>query len=115
MTSALIQQYGIYWFSVGLTAIGLYIVIAFGNLVKKLIGLNLFQAGVFILFIALGNITGGQPPILSVANALYVNPVPQVLILTAIVVSVSSTALGLILILRIHDAWGILEEDSLDT
>ncbi len=110
-----LYQYGFYWIAIGLSSIGLYIVIAYSNLLKKLIGINLFQSGVFILFISLGNIHHASPPILSAGvEKLYANPVPQVLILTAIVVAVSATALGLMLILRVHDTWGSLEEENLN-
>ena len=108
-----ISHHWVYWLAIALSTLGLYIILAYGNLIKKLIGLNMFQSGIFILFIALGNIHNALPPLLSTTSTFYANPLPQVLILTAIVVSVSVTALGLILILRIHDCWGLLEEEKL--
>lgn len=108
-----LSGYHVYWFIVLLMVLGLYIVIAYGNLAKKLIGLNLFQAAVFTLFIVFGNIRNGNAPILLDTTAVYANPVPHVMILTAIVVALSSTALGLALIIRIYRAWGTLEEEDL--
>ena len=95
---------------------GLYIIIAYGNLIKKLIGLNIFQSSVFILFILLAARKDAVPPILKLDTSmevLYANPLPHVLILTAIVVSIATTALGLSLVVRINKAWGTLEEDKL--
>lgn len=102
-----------YWVVVALMMIGFYIVIAHGNLVKKIIGLNIFQTSVFILYISAGAIEGGAPPILAEGITVYANPLPHVLILTAIVVGVATTALGLALILRIHKAYGTVEEDEI--
>lgn len=102
-----------YWLVFALMMTGLYTVISHGNLVKKLIGLGLFQAAVFILYISLGKIRGGTAPVLSDGEAIYSNPLPQVLILTAIVVGVATTALGLALAVRIFDAYGTLEEDEM--
>ena len=73
---------------------GMYIVIARGNLIKKLVGLNVFQASVFVLYISFGNVSGGTAPILVKGVTAYSNPLPHVLILTAIVVGVATTALG---------------------
>ncbi len=107
------ESYYSYWLTMLLMVIGLYIVIAYGNLAKKLIGLNLFQGSVFVLFILLGKIDNGSAPILTETAEAYANPLPHVLILTAIVVAISSTALGLALIIRIHRAWHTLEEKDL--
>ena len=97
-----------------LMMIGLYIVIARTNLVKKLVGLSIFQTSVFIFFISLGKVSGGTAPILDGnPDTLYSNPLPHVLILTAIVVGVATTALGLALILRINKAFGSIEEDEI--
>ena len=97
-----------------LMMIGLYIVIARTNLVKKLVGLSIFQTSVFIFFISLGKVSGGTAPILDGnPDTLYSNPLPHVLILTAIVVGVATTALGLALILRINEAFGSIEEDEI--
>jgi multicomponent Na+:H+ antiporter subunit C len=91
---------------------GFYVVIADGNLVKKMIGLNLFQTSVFILYISMGKIVGGTAPILleGETETVYSNPLPHVLILTAIVVGVATTALGLALVVRIKEAYGSVEE-----
>jgi multicomponent Na+:H+ antiporter subunit C len=92
---------------------GLYIVIARGNMIKKLVGLSLFQTSVYLLYIAPGKIIGGTPPILDPAIKVYSNPLPHVLILTAIVVGVATLALGLALVVRINEAYGTIEEDEI--
>ena len=93
---------------------GLFIVIARANLIKKLIGLSIFQTSVFLFYISLGKVAGGTAPILDGnPGTLYSNPLPHVLILTAIVVGVATTALGLALILRIKEAFGSIEEDEI--
>ena len=93
---------------------GLFIVIARANLIKKLIGLSIFQTSVFLFYISLGKVEGGTAPILDGnPGTLYSNPLPHVLILTAIVVGVATTALGLALILRINEAFGSIEEDEI--
>ena len=102
-----------YWIVIFLMMTGFYVVISSGNLVKKIVGLNLFQASVFILYISLGKITGGTVPILREGITLYSNPLPHVLILTAIVVGVSTTALGLALVVRIKEAYDTVEEDEI--
>ena len=92
---------------------GLFIVISQNNLVKKLVGLAIFQTSVFIFYISVGKMAGGTAPILmDGGERLYSNPLPHVLILTAIVVGVATTALGLALILRIHAAFGSIEDDE---
>lgn len=102
-----------YWIVVVLMMIGLYIVIAQGNLVKKIVGLNIFQTSVFIFYISLGKVDGGTAPILADGVALYSNPLPHVLILTAIVVSLATTALGLAIVVRIKEAYGSIEEEEI--
>ena len=93
---------------------GLFIVIARANLIKRLIGLSIFQTSVFLFYISLGKVAGGTAPILDGnPGTLYSNPLPHVLILTAIVVGVATTALGLALILRINEAFGSIEEDEI--
>ena len=92
---------------------GFYVVISSGNLVKKIVGLNVFQASVFILYISLGKMRDGAIPILREGIDMYSNPLPQVLILTAIVVGVATTALGLALVVRIKEAYGTVEEDEI--
>jgi len=105
-----------YWAVVVLMMIGFYTLIARGNLVKKLIGLSIFQTSVFMLYISMGKITGGTAPILidGAEAPIYSNPIPHVLILTAIVVGVATTALGLSLVVRINEAFGTIEEDELE-
>jgi multicomponent Na+:H+ antiporter subunit C len=102
-----------YFITVFLMVTGLYIVIARGNLIKKLVGLSIFQTSVYLLYIAPGKIVGGTAPILSDAFTLYSNPLPHVLILTAIVVGVATLALGLALVVRIREAYGSIEEDDI--
>ena len=92
---------------------GLYIVIARGNMVKKLSGSAIFQTSVYLLYIAPGKIIGGTAPIIDPAFTVYSNPLPHVLILTAIVVGVATLALGLALVVRIHEAYGTIEEDEI--
>ena len=144
-----------------LMMIGLYVVIATGNLVKRLVGLSLFQTSVFLLYITIGKVFGGSPPIIAddghhgedagyggdagygaeaavahgtdaatdhaaegadhavdaahqVAEIAYSNPLPHVLILTAIVVGVATLAVGLALVVRIREAYGTIEDDALN-
>lgn len=99
--------------SIILMAVGFYIVISRGNLIKKIVGLNLFQVSVFMLYISMGKVSGGTAPILTGKPELFSNPLPHVLILTAIVVGVATTAIGLALIVRIKDAYGVIEEDEI--
>lgn len=109
----MIETHYPYWLVFGLMMIGLYTVISHSNLVKKLIGLAIFQAAVFILYISLGKVIGGSAPVLAEGIDSYSHPLPHVLILTAIVVGVATTALGLALAVRIFDAYGTLEEDEI--
>ena len=92
---------------------GLYIVISRGNMVKKLVGLSLFQTSVYLLYVSPGKILGGTPPVIDDGHSVYSNPLPHVLILTAIVVGVATLALGLALVVRIHEAYGTIEEDEI--
>ncbi len=103
-----------YWIVVVLIMLGMYVVMANPNLVKKVIGLNIFQTAVFIFYISMGELDGGTAPILSEAYTRYVNPLPHVLILTAIVVGVATTALALALAVRIYRAYESVEEDEID-
>ena len=102
-----------YWIVVLLMMAGFYIVIAHGNLIKKIVGLNIFQTSVFILYITMGRVKNGTAPIIAPEPSLYSNPLPHVLILTAIVVGVATTALGLALVVRIREAYGTVEEDEI--
>ena len=103
-----------YWIVVVLMMIGFYVVIAQGNLVKKIFGLNIFQVSVFVFYISMSNVKDGRAPILDEAYTLYSNPLPHVLILTAIVVGVATMALGLALVVRIRKAYGTIEEDEIE-
>jgi multicomponent Na+:H+ antiporter subunit C len=93
--------------------IGLYIVVARGNLIKKLVGLGVFQTSVYLLYIGPGKIIGGSAPIIAEGVTKYSNPLPHVLILTAIVVGVATLAVGLALVVRINEAFGTIEEDQI--
>lgn len=100
-----------YWLVIIIMMAGFYTVISRGNLVKKIAGLNIFQVSVFLLYISIGNVKDGAVPIIEEGITLYSNPLPHVLILTAIVVGVATTALGLALVIRIKEAYGTIEED----
>ena len=102
-----------YWITIFLTIAGLYIVIARGNLMKKLVGLAIFQTSVYLLYIAPCKLIGGTAPIVAEQFKIYSNPLPHVLILTAIVVGVATLALGLALVVRIREAYGSIEEDEI--
>jgi multicomponent Na+:H+ antiporter subunit C len=111
-----------YWLFIVLMMTGLYIVVAKGNLVKKIVGLNIFQVSVFMLYISIGKVDGGTAPIFPTdlqgkilfdADIVYSNPLPHVLILTAIVVGVATTALGLALIVRIREEFNSIEDETL--
>lgn len=102
-----------YWVVVVMMMVGFYAVMAHGNLIKKLIGLSIFQTGVFYLYISMGKVRGGTAPIIGDGITVYSNPLPHVLILTAIVVGVATTALGLALVVRIQEAYGSIEEDDI--
>ncbi|VAW01566.1 Na(+) H(+) antiporter subunit C [hydrothermal vent metagenome] len=141
-----------YWVVISLMMLGLYVVISTGNLVKKLVGLGMFQTSVFQLYITMGKVAGGRPPILEelpettektasghevqsavetvvtqaaevlqqtipadpLMGIIYSNPLPHVLILTAIVVGVATLAVGLALVVRIREAYGSIEEVDID-
>ena len=112
---ALLELYH-YWVFAVLLMIGFYAVIAKLNLIKKLIGLSLFQAAVFLLYISMGKVSGGTAPVFSEMlsdDQLFSNPLPQVLILTAIVVGISTVALGLGMIVRIKEEYGTIEENEI--
>lgn len=105
-----------------LMMVGLYAVIATGNLVKRLVGLSIFQTSVFLLYISMSKVFGGVPPIFDYKemayhqldpNAVYSNPLPHVLILTAIVVGVATLSVGLALVVRIREAYGSIEDDTI--
>lgn len=102
-----------YWIVIVLMMVGLYILMARFNLIKKIIGLSLFQTSIFFLYITMGKVTGGTAPIFVDGEAVYSNPLPHVLILTAIVVGVATTAVALALIVRIYEAYETIEEDEI--
>jgi multicomponent Na+:H+ antiporter subunit C len=105
--------HAIQWGAAALLVIGLYITMTRQNLIKKVVGLNIFQTAVFLLYIQMGYVSDGTAPIAEAGRVLYSNPLPHVLILTAIVVSVSVTSLALTLIVRIREAYGSIEEDEI--
>lgn len=114
MTMPAIADLWNYYVVIFLMMAGLFIIISRQNLVKKLVGLSIFQTSVFLFYITLGKMAGGTAPILvDDPSVVYSNPLPHVLILTAIVVGVSTTALGLALVLRINEAFGSIEEGEL--
>lgn len=96
-----------------LMVIGLYVVIARGNMIKSLVGLGVFQTSVYLLYIGPGKILGGTAPIVAEGFTSYSNPLPHVLILTAIVVGVATLALGLAIVVRINEAYGSIEEEEI--
>ena len=103
-----------YWIVIVLMMMGFYMVISQHNLIKKIVGLNVFQVSVFVFYISMGKIKGGTAPILADGIEIYSNPLPHVLILTAIVVGVATSALALALTVRIQDAYGTIEEDEIE-
>lgn len=111
-----------YWLLIALMMVGLYIVIARDNLIKKVMGLNIFQAAAILFYVTMAKVEGGTAPIVPGGadhggghgghEILYSNPLPHVLMLTAIVVGVATTALALALAVRIHGDYGTSEEDE---
>ncbi|MDB2414264.1 cation:proton antiporter subunit C [Rickettsiales bacterium] len=108
----MLQSYN-YLVSVLLMMIGFYGVITRGNLVKKLMGLSIFQVSVLLLYVSEGKIDGGSAPIIIERVVKYVNPIPHVLMLTAIVVGVAVMAVGLAIVVRIKEEYGTIEEDEI--
>ena len=102
-----------YWVVIVLMMVGFYTLISRGNLVKKVVGLSIFQTSAIILYISIGKVAGGTAPILAEGFTVYSNPLPHVLMLTAIVVGIATTALALALVVRIHEAYGTIEEDDI--
>ena len=103
-----------YWIVIVLMMMGFYMIISQHNLIKKIVGLNVFQVSVFVFYISMGKIKGGTAPILADGIEIYSNPLPHVLILTAIVVGVATSALALALTVRIQEAYGTIEEDEIE-
>ncbi|MGN7661114.1 MAG: cation:proton antiporter subunit C [Anaplasma sp.] len=90
-----------------LMAIGLFVVAVASRRVKKLMGLGVFQASVLLFYVSLGYVRGGGVPILSGHGGdavLYSNPLPSVLMLTAIVVGVATVAVGLAMVIRMEES-----------
>lgn len=104
-----------YWVFAIVLVVGIYAVISKKNLIKKLIGLSIFQSAVFLMYITMDKVDGGTAPIIQagVSNQVFSNPLPQVLILTAIVVGVSTLALGLAIVVRIKECYGTIEEHEI--
>lgn len=97
-----------------LFCIGLYTVITKHNLIKKFMGLNIMETAVFAFIVATGVVEGGNAPIMGPGvEPPFINPLPQALILTGIVVAVSTTALALGLVIRIWHQCGTIEADEL--
>jgi len=113
MLDAFLGHYA-YWGAIVLLGVGLYTVTASANLVKKVMGLSIFQSAVFVLYISVGAVEGATAPIVDSGHAAYANPLPHVLILTAIVVGVATAALALALVVRIHGACDSVEEDAVE-
>lgn len=135
-----------YWAIIGLMMIGLYIAFQANNLIKRLVGLTIFQTSIFLFYITLSKVAGGTAPILYGADLpkghgddahdgaaagqgadaahgageaaygalqeTYSNPLPHVLILTAIVVGVATLSVGLAIVVRIREAYGSIESDE---
>lgn len=111
----ILLSHWIYLACIVLMMTGLYIMIANGNLVKKLMGMNVFQTSVVLFYVSMGKVEGGTAPILieGAEDVVYSNPLPHVLMLTAIVVGVASSAVGLALAVRVKEAYGTVEEDEI--
>lgn len=114
MLELILAKYN-YWLVIVLMMTGLYVVVARGNLVKKIIGLNVFQTSMFLLYISMSKVTGGTAPILTGKDEVFSNPLPHVLILTAIVVGIATTALGLAIVVRVREAYNSIEDDEIDS
>lgn len=138
-----VLERGNYWAIIGLMMIGLFVAFSAGNLIKRLIGLGLFQTSIILIYVSLSRIDGGTAPILYGADYkkkksaegaeaegtdaayaaydatakglenVYSNPLPHVLMLTAIVVGVATLAVGLAIIVRIREAYGTIEADEI--
>ena len=102
-----------YWIVIFLMMTGFYAIISHANMVKKLIGLSVFQTSVILMYVSMGKVQGGTAPILHDGAHLYSNPLPHVLMLTAIGVGVATMAVGLALVIRIRDAYGTIEEHEI--
>jgi multicomponent Na+:H+ antiporter subunit C len=101
--------------AMALFVIGLHTVVTHANLIKRVIGLNIMGTGIFLFFVAIGNVTGGAAPIVDLdnPNQVFINPVPSVLILTGIVVVVSLTVYSLSLVIRIYETYGTVDQEEI--
>lgn len=124
MTMTMIEGSFIYFFFVVLLMIGLYAAVAKNNLVKKLMGLSIFQTAIILFYVSIGQKRGADIPILNVGHgpeaahpvveaAQYINPLPHVLMLTAIVVGVATVGVALAVIQRLHVEYGTVEESEI--
>ena len=111
-----------YWIYIILIMVGLYGMMAKNNLMKKLIGMNIFQWSIILYYISIGAKKGGTVPIIMDTHSAagqairaidYINPLPHVLMLTAIVVGVATTGIALTLLIIIYKKYGTLEEDEI--
>lgn len=102
-----------YWMSIILMMTGLYAVMATSNLIKKLIGLSMFQTSVMLFYVSASKVRYGAAPVITDGVEVYSNPLPHVLMLTAIVVGLAILAVGLALAVRIRGAYGTVEEDEI--
>ncbi len=120
IVSVVIARYN-YWLYIILMMVGLYGMIAKNNLIKKIVGMNIFQTAIILFYISIGCKRGANIPIVeyhtnqAIDIMKYVNPLPHVLMLTAIVVSVSTFGVALALALKIYRFHKTLEEDELLT
>lgn len=107
----------IQYFSIILIAIGIYGLLSQKNLVKIIVSLNIMEVGVNLFIVSTGYIDGGNPPILSSvvnsSNLNFVDPLPQALVLTAIVIGVGVTALALSLVIKVKNTYGTIELDEM--
>ncbi len=121
LLSEILTKYN-YWIYITLMMIGLYAMIAKNNLVKKIVGMNIFQTAIILFYVSIGSKKGGTIPIIKhdhgaashvVHAAEYINPLPHVLMLTAIVVSVATLGVALALAIKIYHRYQSLEEDEI--
>ncbi|MBL0714695.1 MAG: cation:proton antiporter subunit C [Desulfosarcina sp.] len=121
--SSFLTKYN-YWVFIGLVMIGMYAMIAKRNLVKKIIGMNILQTAVILFYVSIGAKQGKTIPIIETGHGAdaahhavqaidYINPLPHVLMLTAIVVSVATLGVALALAIKVHRQYGTLEEDEI--
>lgn len=112
MIEMILDKYN-YWISAVLMLIGFYAMISKKNLIKKVIGMNIFQTAISLLYISIADVEGKAAPLIVAEKTGYVNPLPQVLVLTAIVVCVSTTAVALSIIIKIYQKYKTIEEDEI--